>query len=396
VTSGVLNSLMRSIVLASDDPLHHNYDFPILTVNGHVWLTNHMAMMILIGLLMLWLFPKGARAISTGKTGTSHDYVTKGTWARLFEVICIFMKEDVAEPMLGKNANKFLPFIWTMFFFILLNNLFGLVPLLDMTSLVLGPVINGSHAEHVEGEAPVANEPHEAAMSDHTNMATGEEKAASESGVVWFQDFNLPGIQSHFEGFGGTATGNIAVTFGLSLIAALVIIGSGIQSLGLLGFLKHLTLDAPVLLWPLMVVLEIIGLIVKPFALMVRLFANMTAGHAMLAALLGFCSMAWNGLAIVPDPASLSHWGHSAGGTLGALMICAISVIASSAIGMLEILVAFIQAFIFTFLTVVFISLYQHGDHEHEHHPMEQGHAHGHESVFDIEPELEMVPATSS
>ncbi|PIW30767.1 MAG: hypothetical protein COW30_01420, partial [Rhodospirillales bacterium CG15_BIG_FIL_POST_REV_8_21_14_020_66_15] len=149
----------------------------------------------------------------------------------------------------------------------------------------------------------MANEQHEAARSDHASMATGEDKAASESGVVWFQDFNLPGVQSHFEGFGGTATGNIAVTFGLSLIAAFVIIGSGIQSLGLLGFLKHLTLDAPVLLWPLMVVLEIIGLIVRPFALMVRLFANMTAGHAMLAALLGFCSMAWNGLAIVPDPA---------------------------------------------------------------------------------------------
>lgn len=370
-----LNNLVQSVVLAAEDPLHHNYDYPILTIDGHIILTNHIVIMVLVAAFMVWVFSKGAKAIATGNTGTSHDYVAKGTWARVFEIICIFLWDDVCEPMLGSNTKKFLPFVWTIFFFILLNNIFGLIPVFDVTSMVFGPILNGSQTtEQVEAaHAPAA----------HEEAADASSSSAS-SGVVWFQDLNEPGVHSHFDGFGGTPTGNIAVTFALALIAAIVIIGSGVQSLGLRGFLQHLTMDAPIAIAPLIFVLEVVGLIVKPFALMVRLFANMTAGHALLAVLLGFCSMAWNGLAIVQIPGT-EQWGHSAGGMFGALIICAASIIASFGITMLEVLVAFIQAFIFTFLTVVFISLYQHEDHGHDHELLGDEHEHGHGSMLDIE-----------
>ena len=173
---------------------------------------------------------------------------------------------------------------------------------------------------------------------------------------------------SHFHGMGGTATGNIAVTFSLALIAIVVIIGSAIRNLGLGGFLHHLTLDAPVALWPLTILLEIIGLIAKPFALMVRLFANMTAGHVMLASLLGFTSMAWNGF-VSPPTGSFSVFGF-----IGFIPLAIGSILFAVAVGVLEILVSFIQAFVFTFLTTMFISMFLPHEHDHEH-----GHGHEHD-----------------
>ncbi len=362
VTAGLLT-------LAAD-PLHHNYDYPIISLpNGYAILTNHILMMLVVAGLMLWLLPKAARAIETGKTGTSHDYVTKGTLSHLIEVLCVFFREDVAKPALGKNTDKFLPFIWTVFFFILFNNLLGLVPLLDATSLLFDGAINGSHevaAEHVEAAAP--GESHEAAPAHETlashegeageaadHAAAGHESHAMHLGpFILFQDLTKEETASHFHGVGGTATGNIAVTTALALIAICIIIGAGIQSLGFGGFVEHLTLGTKFPLSILMILLECIGLIAKPFALTVRLFANMTAGHVMLSALLGFCSMAWNGV-----------------GPFGGLLISVPSIAFATAIGLLELLVAFIQAFVFAFLTTMFISMFQHHDHEAEH-----GHEH--------------------
>lgn len=355
---------VRTLVLAGGDPLHHNYDYPILSLpNGYAILTNHIVMMLVAALLMLWVMPRAARAIATGKTGTSHDYVTKGTLSHLIEVICVFFREEVARPALGRNTDRFMPFIWTVFFFILFNNLLGMVPLLDATSLVLDGVINQPHAAapHVEGSGAAAGfaGSHGAKGHEASSLAAGD---SHDSHVMklgpftLFQDLTKEGTASHFHGVGGTATGNIAVTFALALIAIMIIIGSGLQSLGLRGFVDHLTLGTKFPLSVLMVVLEIIGLIAKPFALMVRLFANMTAGHVMLASILGFCSMAWNGV-----------------GPLGGVIISVPAIIFATLIGLLELLVAFIQAFVFTFLTAMFISLFQHHDHEHEH---EDDHSH--------------------
>lgn len=367
-----------SLVLASGDPLHHNYDYPILSLpNGVAILTNHILMMLIVTALMFWLLPRAARAISTGRTGTSHDYVTKGVLAHFIEVLCVFFRDDVARPVLGKNTDRFIPFIWTVFFFILFNNLLGMVPLLDATSLLFDGMINGSHETatgHVESvaahdggtqdaHAAGGDADHEGESLEAVGLLpedAGHESHAMHLGpFVLFQDLTKDDTASHFHGIGGTATGNIAVTCALAVIAIFVVIGAGISTLGFGGFVHHLTLGAPMALWPLTILLEIIGLLAKPFALMVRLFANMTAGHVMLSALLGFCSMAWNGV-----------------GPVGGVLISIPSIIFATAIGMLELLVAFIQAFVFAFLTTMFISMFQHHDHDHEH---EHDHAHGHD-----------------
>src|SRR5262249_12406686 len=110
---------------------------------------------------------------------------------------------------------------------------------------------------------------------------------------------------------------------------------------------------------PIMVIVEIIGTLVKPFALMIRLFANMVAGHVLLAVLIGFVATAYAAL-----------------GFLGALGIGAITVLGSTAIMCLELFVAFLQAYLFTFLTALFIGLLvvhdeDHGEHDeskHVHH----------------------------
>ncbi|MFG0328602.1 MAG: F0F1 ATP synthase subunit A [Phycisphaerales bacterium] len=395
------------LTLAGGDPLHHNYDYPLISLpSGYALLTNHILLMLVVTVFMLLAMPAVARRISTGRTGTSHDYVTKGVFAHLIEIICVFFRDQVAKPVLGSNTDKFMPFIWTTFFFILFNNLLGLVPLLDTTALVLDPVFNSAHevAEPVDDPAltggyadPLAYEPeddehgieaapgvegheddeHLAAAKDaygdeaaHGDDSYGagahDEHHVSKLGpFILFQDLTKAYPASHFHGVGGTATGNIAVTFALALIAIIVVIGAGIRALGLGGFLHHLTLDAPVLLWPLTVALEIIGLMAKPFALMVRLFANMTAGHVMLSALLGFAAMAWNGLAVVWLPES-ETWTTSFGGAIAAILIAIGSILFATAVGLLELLVAFIQAYIFTFLTTMFISMFQH--HGHEHH----------------------------
>lgn len=368
------------LVLAGADPLSHNYDYPILSLsNGWTLLSNHMLMMLLVTILMLILMPRAGRAVKTGRTGTSHDYVTKGTFAHMIEVVCVFFRDQVCRPALGANTDKFMPFVWTLFFFILLNNLLGLVPLLDVTSLVVGSIQESSIAAQVDVHgaesgpagradshaADLSHEGHDAAADEHAAHDEHADKTAEEGhgsgGLVWFR---TPDGHSHFHGIGGTATGNIWVTLSLALIAIGVVIGSGIKSLRVGGFFHHLTLGAPPLLWPLTVLLEIIGLMAKPFALTVRLFANMTAGHVMLAVILGFCTQAFSGVG--------PFWGTA---------IAIPSVLAGTALGLLETLVAFIQAYIFTFLTVMFISMFQHHDHGegHEHgHGHEEGHGHGH------------------
>jgi F-type H+-transporting ATPase subunit a len=109
---------------------------------------------------------------------------------------------------------------------------------------------------------------------------------------------------------------------------------------------------------PIMLVVEILGLFIKPAALSIRLFANMVAGHTLLATLLGFGALAY----------SAKGWGL-------AIPVSAVSVVAAIAISVLELFVAFLQAFVFMFLTAVFIGMMSHhGDHDHGH-----DHAHGHD-----------------
>jgi F-type H+-transporting ATPase subunit a len=137
--------------------------------------------------------------------------------------------------------------------------------------------------------------------------------------------------------YGSTPTGNISVTAGLAGISLLVMIGSGVARWGLFGYLgSFIPHGVPAFVIPILFPIEIIGILVKHFALSIRLFANMLAGHAVISVFLALISS----FAIAP-----------------------ISIIGSVAISMLELFVAALQAYIFTMLSSLFIGGALHPEH---------------------------------
>ena len=168
-------------------------------------------------------------------------------------------------------------------------------------------------------------------------IGKGYEKYAPYLLTVFFFVFtnNILGLIPIFPG-GANVTGNIAITFVLALITFLIVNISGSKE-----YWKEIFWpDVP--LWlkvpPMLPIIEMVGIFTKPFALMIRLFANMIAGHSMLAVFMMFIVMAgWT--------ASLSYVGT-------------MSVFASVFVSLLELLVGALQAYIFTFLSAIFIGLY--------------------------------------
>jgi F-type H+-transporting ATPase subunit a len=163
--------------------------------------------------------------------------------------------------------------------------------------------------------------------------------------LFWFILYcNLLGLLP----FGATATGNLAVTGALALTALATIEISGMVALGPMGYLKTIVFVPPgttgitaFLLTLIMIPVELIGKIVKPFALMLRLFANMTAGHFVILSLMG--------LIFIFGHLSYARWAIAGGSVAFMLFMYA-----------LELLVAVLQAYIFALLTSVFIGLMQH------------------------------------
>ncbi len=140
--------------------------------------------------------------------------------------------------------------------------------------------------------------------------------------------------------WGYTATSNVNVTAGLAIIAFFFIQGMGIVRNGVGGWLKSfLPSGLPAFVVPIMIPVEIVGMLAKPFALCIRLFANMVAGHAVIIVLL---------LLVV---------------TSGSYIIAPLPIFGVLFISMLEIFVAHLQAFIFTILTVLFVSMTMHPEH---------------------------------
>ena len=126
--------------------------------------------------------------------------------------------------------------------------------------------------------------------------------------------------------------------------------------MGIKGWLKHLTgglLKEKWYIWPVLIMVvpvELVGHLIKPMALAIRLFANMVAGHTLMAVLLGFGATAAKG----------------GSGAFGIGAITLVSGVAAVLITFLELFVGFLQAFIFMFLTAVFISMMSHHEEEHE------------------------------
>ena len=214
-------------------------------------ITKNVAAILLTAFIMLILFTAVARSYKSGLTPTGV--------AKFLEPIIVFVTEDIVRPNIGEHQyKKYLPYLLTLFFFIWIINLLGLIP------------------------------------------------------------------------GGPNATGNIAVTFVLAFITLIVVNFSGNK-----GYWKHIfaTPGVPTWLLPIMIPVEIIGVISKPFSLMIRLFANITAGHIIILSLVSLVFIfktAWMGIPAV-------------------MLALFISV--------LELLVAALQAYIFTLLTALFIGL---------------------------------------
>ncbi|MBN4082746.1 F0F1 ATP synthase subunit A [Phycisphaeraceae bacterium AH-315-B13] len=285
------------------NPIDHVVNHAFFTTESGIWVWSaHTGNLVLSGIICIFIGRWAASRIATGDEGLGNErYVTKNSFAHMLEVICVYLRENTVRPLLHERTDKFMPFLWTMFFFILINNLLGLVPILDLLYVVdeLGGGFMGLKGSHT---TPI----------------------------------------------GGTATQNIYVTAALAFIAFVVINGAGIKRLGIGGYLGHLTGGAPKYIWPLMILVEALGIFIKPVALAIRLFANMTAGHVLVATLFMFVGAA------------------SQAGIVAFLGVGSISTIAVIAIYFLEIFISFLQAFVFMFLVTVFIAqLDHHHDEEH-------------------------------
>jgi len=232
-------------------------------------------------LLLLLIFLSAAKRYKTNPNRAPKGFQS------LVEPLILFVRDDVAIPAIGKKKYlKYMPYLLTIFFFIFLNNLMGLIPI-------------------------------------------------------------FPG--------GVNLTGNLAITMVLAVFTFLITTFSGNRS-----YWIHI-INTPGVPWwlkipvPLMPVVEIIGLITKPFVLMVRLFANITAGHIIL---LGFMSLIF-------IFGSMSPW-------IG-VAVSPVSILFGVFMTLLELLVAFIQAYVFTLLSAIYFGMAVE-EHHHEHVPGSDDH----------------------
>ncbi|MBN2211453.1 MAG: F0F1 ATP synthase subunit A [Sedimentisphaerales bacterium] len=266
-------------IQASSNPLSHvvQHELFRISVGGvEISVTNHMVMMLTAALLLSVAIPWIVRRRGVAPSG----------FYNVIETVCVFLREQVARPSLGAHTDRFVPFLWTLFFFILVMNLLGMIP---SDGILL--LLSGGRLKHL----------------------------------------------------GGTATANIYVTAALAAGVFVMIHVSGIREQGILSYVKNFIPHVPWPLIPVMYVLELIGALVKPFALAIRLFANMLAGHTVIGALLGIAIAA-------KTLVSLSALGL-------------VTAAGCAALSMLELFVAFLQAYIFTYLTAMFIGAAVHPEH---------------------------------
>jgi F-type H+-transporting ATPase subunit a len=297
---------MLAFLMMAESPLDHIVPHPILereldlggwplTPEGKITLlSDQIMMMMLAGLLLILLVPMWVRK-RRGRDGI--DSMVPTGPANAIEAICQYLRNEVARPALHEHTDRFIKYLWSVFFFVLTINLLGLIPLAPLSPYV------GAH-------------------------------------------------------IGGTATGNVYVTFTLAILTMLMMVINGLR-LGGRHYLAHFS-PGPWWLSPLLVPVEIIGLIARIFALGIRLFANMIAGHILLAVLLSFILSA------------------AAASVAMGLGIAVPVVLGSVAITLLELFVAFLQAFIFTFLSALFLGqsvVFHHGE---DHHHGEAGEAAAH------------------
>jgi F-type H+-transporting ATPase subunit a len=229
-------------------------------------ISKFMILQLLVVVGMVLLFKRLADRIASGKP-------VSGRLDNFLEAVLLYIRDDVVRPAIGRHhADRFLPLLWTIFFFILFCNLMGLVP--------------------------------------------------------WL----------------GTATGAWGTTFALAIVILATGLIAGMKELGLVGYWQNfiLHIDMPGWMLPLKItivlvifVIEIASNLIRHAVLSIRLLANMVAGHLVLLGILG----------MLVSAAGTDTWGVVAG----------ISVVGSILFSCLELFVSFLQAYVFTFLSALFI-----------------------------------------
>ena len=256
------------------NPLGYTDENPMIQVKPNDFLgpvtfqpTKFIVLELLAAVIVAALFISLGRRIKSGEP-------VQGRFWNMLEAGCVYVRDEIARPSIGtKDSERFLPFLWTVFFFVLAMNLIGMVPGL------------------------------------------------------------------------GSATGSISITASIALVVFGVVLFTGMKKMGVVGFVKaqapHIEIDGALsplkfILIPMIWAIEVFGLFIKHVVLAVRLFANMFAGHLVLAVFVAFIGVAWASLAlqVVVVPSVIG---------------------ASVGIYLLELLVAFIQAYVFTFLAALFI-----------------------------------------
>lgn len=232
-------------------------------------ITKNVAQMFISVIVIMWIFISIAKAYKTqGVTSAPRGKQS------FFEPLILFVRDDIAKGNIGHGSDKFVPYLLTVFFMILINNVFGMIPI------------------------------------------------------------------------GANLTGNIAFTLVLSVATMIVTNLNGNKNYWSHIFLPH----APKAIWPILIPIEVVGILTKPFALMMRLFANMTAGHIIIISLVGLIFV------------------------FKTIYIAPVSVAFALFIDVLECLVAFLQAYVFTMLTALFIGSAVAEHHEESHHEEVAGH----------------------
>lgn len=230
--------------------------------------TKYMAIELVVAIIICVLFIGLGQALKGGG-------IARGRLRNALEAILFYFRDNVARPCIGHHdADKFVPFLWTIFLFVLFCNLFGMLP--------------------------------------------------------WL----------------GSPTASLATTGALAAVTFFTVVIAAIKKLGGVGFLKsfvpHMDLSPglKILLVPMIFVIEVFGMFVKHGVLAVRLLANMMGGHVVLAVIVAFIAAS-----------AQTVWWYA---------VAPSSVLGATGLSLLELLVAFLQAYIFTFLSALFIGMAVH------------------------------------
>lgn len=236
-------------------------------------ITKNVATLLIVALIMIFIFTSVAKAYKRRE-----GQAPKGLQS-FMEPLILFVRDEVVKPNLGNKTDRYLPYMLTIFFFIWISNLLGLIPLISNPNLT--------------GNIAVT-----AALALMTFLLTN----LHANKYYWGHIFNPPGVP---------------------------------------GWVKII-----------LVPIELAGIFIKPVALMIRLFANITAGHIIIISLIGLIFI-------------FGKAGESLGGGLGSSLVAVPFALFMS---FLELLVAALQAFIFTMLSALFIALAQEDHHAHTEH----------------------------